>query len=526
MSLLQEKLLFDCYIQPEIKNDSPELFEELTSKLNSWKINFEIKHVLASEKEFILFCSPESYSLHYNELDNLVIIPFKGENKNNFRLKKKVFWFEGDSRWDSLFNYLNDYNSAVYKKRSIDIKHKLDHSLELFEDSQNEGTLSFPSLDFQERKKYFDENVLRKIKPKNFSFFKDTDLFYENMNNWDFLVPLWIDNEFVAIKGNLSKKNASFLFGFLKDSWEEFQNLQESKQISEEERLIEEVFKSSSLPMAIITKNADLVIHNQSFVKLGLPPSQCLQYEHLAKVILHDTNVYKVTKISVNDDGKKFFFCFQNIDQAKRTSARSEELGIISSSIAHELNNPLAGIMAALSLLALDDNWSEDALKDLEEMRRGSSRCKALVETFLGFSRMNPQHTSKGTFEQALEQALNLIRFRLVENNFKFSFQKDLSASQVLINNSIFSMVIYLILGELITSFSHHLLVSKNIDQQKLIEGKFYIEKKSQKEVFVMRIITNFDFEDALKNSKLIKHLLDLEAYDLQVDGRNVYLSC
>jgi hypothetical protein len=87
-------------------------------------------------------------------------------------------------------------------------------------------------------------------------------------------------------------------------------------------------------------------------------------------------------------------------------------------------------------------------------------------------------------------------------------------------------MVIYLILGELITSFSHHLLVSKNIDQQKIIEGKFYIEKKSQKEVFVMRIITNFDFEETLKNSKLIKHLLDLENYDLQVDGRNVYLSC
>ena len=521
----QNSLLFDCYIQPEIKDESPDLFDQITAQLLLWNVHFEAKHILASEKEFVLFCSPEAFSLHYKEQENLIIIPLKGEKKTDYKLKKKSLWFEGENRWEVLFDYLKAFNAIVSKKRGVEIKQKLDLGYELMEKSLDEATFSFPSLDLKEREKYFEENILKKIKLKDYSFFKHSELIYEDFNNWDYLFPLWHENEFVALKGSLNKKNANLFFEFLKDSWDEQQNLQEFKEVTHEERLLEETFKLSTLPMAIITNNADIVIHNQSFVKLALTPRQCLQYDHLAKVILHDSDAYKVSKVSIDNDEKMFFFCFQNIDLPTRTNTNSEELGIISSSIAHELNNPLAGIMAALSLLALDDNWSDEALKDLEEMRRGSSRCKALVETFLGFSRMNPQHTLKGTFEQALEQALNLIRFRLVENNFKFSFQKELTSSQLMINSSIFSMVLYLILGDLITSYSHHLLVSKSSEHQNLIEGKFYVEKISQKEVFVMRINTSFDFEESLKSSKLIKHLLDLENYKLQVDGRNVYLS-
>ncbi len=51
MMNIHNSLLFDCYIQPEIKDESPELFDQLTAQLNSWNVHFEIKHILASEKE-------------------------------------------------------------------------------------------------------------------------------------------------------------------------------------------------------------------------------------------------------------------------------------------------------------------------------------------------------------------------------------------------------------------------------------------------------------------------------------------
>jgi len=36
-------------------------------------------------------------------------------------------------------------------------------------------------------------------------------------------------------------------------------------------------------------------------------------------------------------------------------------------------------------LLQLEDDWSSDALADLEDMKNGAKRCKELVEIFLGF---------------------------------------------------------------------------------------------------------------------------------------------
>ena len=64
-------------------------------------------------------------------------------------------------------------------------------------------------------------------------------------------------------------------------------------------------------------------------------------------------------------------------------SVSSEELGIISSSIAHELNNPLGGILAGLSVLLLEDLEMENRLS-LEEMKRGTERCRQLINIFLG----------------------------------------------------------------------------------------------------------------------------------------------
>src|SRR5207244_298957 len=104
-----------------------------------------------------------------------------------------------------------------------------------------------------------------------------------------------------------------------------------------------------------------------------------------------------------------------------------QELGIISSSIAHELNNPIAGIQAALSLLQLDESLNQEATQTLVEMKNGAMRCKQLIETFLGFSRANPKNivseSTMSPIDICYQQAQNLLRFRTVESGIRFNFQ-------------------------------------------------------------------------------------------------------
>jgi len=67
-------------------------------------------------------------------------------------------------------------------------------------------------------------------------------------------------------------------------------------------------------------------------------------------------------------------------------SAKSAELGIISSSIAHELNNPIAGIHALLQTLQIQKQ-DADLNKDLKEMFMAIQRCSHIINQLLNIHR-------------------------------------------------------------------------------------------------------------------------------------------
>jgi nitrogen-specific signal transduction histidine kinase len=68
-------------------------------------------------------------------------------------------------------------------------------------------------------------------------------------------------------------------------------------------------------------------------------------------------------------------------------SARMAELGTIGSSIAHELNNPLGGILSFTQLIKMDMPGDHPLYPDILEMEAGVQRCKEIVINLLGFTR-------------------------------------------------------------------------------------------------------------------------------------------
>lgn len=67
-------------------------------------------------------------------------------------------------------------------------------------------------------------------------------------------------------------------------------------------------------------------------------------------------------------------------------SAKSAEMGIISSSIAHELNNPIAGIQALLQNLQMQ-NLDKNISEDLKEMSLAIQRCTHIINKLLNIHR-------------------------------------------------------------------------------------------------------------------------------------------
>ncbi|UOF00839.1 PAS domain-containing sensor histidine kinase [Bdellovibrio reynosensis] len=94
-------------------------------------------------------------------------------------------------------------------------------------------------------------------------------------------------------------------------------------------------------------------------------------------------------------------------------SAKMAELGTIGSSIAHELNNPLGGILSFTQLIKMDMKPDNPLYPDIVEMEAGVQRCKEIVQNLLGFTR-NPNADQEGvvSLKEVCLRALKIVELQ------------------------------------------------------------------------------------------------------------------
>lgn len=291
-----------------------------------------------------------------------------------------------------------------------------------------------------------------------------------------------------------------------------------------ENALWKEAFSRFPFPCAMVTKSGELILHNPSFSKLSLSPVVLSKLNNQEKIEAQGT-VYEMNRLELNrgEQQQSILMLMSDNSKIENNSGSNEELGIISSSIAHELNNPLAGILAMISVLELEDDWLEDVevTQGLLEMKESGRRCKDLIEIFLGFSKAFPNRGETDEINENFLKSLELIRFRTIESNvrFEFSHHKGSSPFKRELNTSVVSMMFYLILNEILTSFSHHKLVSGA--QDNVLKGHFHEHPTK----IIIEMEKEFRFQKGLDESKLIQHLLDLLGISLQVEDKKIILS-
>lgn len=300
---------------------------------------------------------------------------------------------------------------------------------------------------------------------------------------------------------------------------EYFGNKQLVYETQEQLLLWEDIFSSLTLPIAIFDEQGELVIHNSEFGRLKLGQKDCEMFTDKQQITIQGS-VYRVLISKVLNRFTEYIFVIVDDFIVGNSQSSSQELGIISSSIAHEINNPLAGILAAIDFLLLDDLGPEME-QELREMKKGINRCKKLISTFLGFSQMKAAERASVScrIKDCVDQAIELIRFRLVENNLQLQVEhENEGAFQPKVNPHILSMIFYLVLGDFVTHLSHHKLVAQKSHNQ------FKIKLKESKEGINWSFPEGIDLTSGQISSKLMNHLFETINFDHRFDKRTLMI--
>jgi two-component system NtrC family sensor kinase len=114
-------------------------------------------------------------------------------------------------------------------------------------------------------------------------------------------------------------------------------------------------------------------------------------------------------------------------------SNKLASVGQLAAGIAHEINNPLTGILTFSSLLLSQTDQDPAVREDLETIVRETKRCRDIVKGLLDFSRQVPPRKTNSDINVIVNQALAIVDHELDVANIQVTrgLLEDLPTARV-----------------------------------------------------------------------------------------------
>lgn len=162
--------------------------------------------------------------------------------------------------------------------------------------------------------------------------------------------------------------------------------------------------------------NLDIRDMIKASIKSGMPVSE--------EINLSDRTYILSIFPAMMKDKREYICIMQDVTEIKRLrdqlyhSDKLISLGLLVSGIAHEINNPLTGIIGYTELL--DKKVKDNSIKsDLKKIYMAAERCKKIVESLLCFARQQTPQKSLANINNVIESILDLRAYRLRTNNIE-----------------------------------------------------------------------------------------------------------
>lgn len=126
---------------------------------------------------------------------------------------------------------------------------------------------------------------------------------------------------------------------------------------------------------------------------------------------------------ALDDLEEEFIHIRKKLEKTRLQLIQSEKmasLGKLSAGVAHQLNNPLGGIMLYTKLMLEEYELQDNAREDLYRILNDAQRCREIVKELLAFARQTRQHMQPLNINKAIDQALLPIENQSLFQNIAF----------------------------------------------------------------------------------------------------------
>jgi PAS domain S-box-containing protein len=222
------------------------------------------------------------------------------------------------------------------------------------------------------------------------------------------------------------------------------------QEIAEQQALTDRILGSTPNPVVVVGQDKRIIMVNKSFKHIFESTRDKSEGKEIGEIIPVPLLVDKISKLLVNNKSK-FQVEFklkrglkEMVFVAKCTSMQRNEvlvilhditeeremqerlyqtdrlasLGEMAAGIAHELNNPLTGVVA-LSQLLLEGGAPPEIKDDLEAISNEGQRAASVVKNLLSFARSHSLSTQPVEINAVINEVLNLRAYEHRVNNIE-----------------------------------------------------------------------------------------------------------
>jgi len=171
--------------------------------------------------------------------------------------------------------------------------------------------------------------------------------------------------------------------------------------------------KTTTVPIVVLTGLDDEAIANQAVHKGA--------QDYLLKDDINDRLLWRVMRYAI--ERKRMEAEKGETERKAQLASRLASVGELASGAAHEINNPLTGVIGCAQLLLARKGIPEDIRQDVEIINEGAQRVANIVKKLLVFARQTRPEQRYVNINELIRNTLDLQAYALAATNIKVSLQ-------------------------------------------------------------------------------------------------------